>query len=404
MPEERNNRIDQWLKDYARERRRNPEPRPDGPARRALQDEVARVHGEEDRAAPAGNWFRRFWPFVLFGSLCSIITIVAVLIFNERGEVTVASQNQKPAALTAGDAVILNESNSSQIAATAQPDLGIPAQGNQLPELAPAASAPQTAAAGQAAESLTMPPAGPAAARGYRAPRGSEATTLLYSRRLPNTAAPPPAAPTQSVPNAASPRLAAAAAGPEIAPIPVIEADELAELGAAFRTFFVQVTNAGSAAPVLPSFRVEQLGEAVRFVDRDGSVYRGRLLEMAQPFGFQPAESPEPSAAPQIETISAAPALTNGIAITNAAVYRFEVSGTNLTLGTSVHLQGRYVARTNDPSRPLRGIAGISAYPTAAAARRARLTPGPEFTKAAIVGTATIGGTNEVPFKALAPE
>src|ERR1043166_138114 len=49
------------------------------------------------------------------------------------------------------------------------------------------------------------------------------------------------------------------------------------------RTYFVSVTNSAfygtrpAAMPLLGSFQMEQLGEQIRFVDADGSIYDGAL-------------------------------------------------------------------------------------------------------------------------------
>ena len=186
---------------------------------------------------------------------------------------------------------------------------------------------------------------------------------------------------------------------------PIARMTELTNLGAAQRTWFLQATNPADVVPAgfLPNFNVERLGDELRFVDADGSVYQGRISKYGLP-RFEPVtgralgEFDGFRAGSRFAPVEAIP---DDLVITNAAVYDFAVEGTNLTLGVPVTVRGKYVERTNSPS--IKGIAGVASGSGEAEAERAR-RPGIPKSKAAIVGAAVIGGTNTVPFKALAPE
>ena len=74
MPEEPNNRMEEMLRAYARERRKKPDVRMHPATRGMLQAEVARQYGQ---AGPAHTSFwkqmRAFWPQFAFGAgLCAI--------------------------------------------------------------------------------------------------------------------------------------------------------------------------------------------------------------------------------------------------------------------------------------------------------------------------------------------
>ena len=178
----------------------------------------------------------------------------------------------------------------------------------------------------------------------------------------------------------------------------------LTNLGAAQRTWFLQTTNGTEnvSPDLLPRFKVERLGEELRFLDEDGSVYLGKISKEGILPRFEPVSGRplgEFDGVPQRSRFAPMPAVPTDVVITNSVVYDFAVEGTNLTLGLPVTVRGKYVERTNSPS--IRGISGVAAGP--AVAERANVPRIPK-TKAAIVGAAVIGGTNTVEFKALAPE
>lgn len=137
---------------------------------------------------------------------------------------------------------------------------------------------------------------------------------------------------------------------------------DLTNLGAAMRTPFVQ-TNL-SNVPLLRSFQLEQLGDDVSLVDADGSVFVGEMVTNLSP------------ATLVMDRVREAP----------TALF-INATGTSRTLGESVVFQGRYYSRTNPtPGQP-------------ATLRRA-----PQQGRHAIIGRAMIGGTNEVPVRAISVE
>ena len=215
---------------------------------------------------------------------------------------------------------------------------------------------------------------------------------------------------------AAQPEAGGTQPTPSVAPIRLAPGEQLqltidvmaglTNLGAAQRTWFMQATNPAAQVPaaILPNFHVERLGEDVRFVDADGSVYLGKISRNGLPPQFEPVtgralgEFDGARTAPRFAPLDVLP---DDLVITNAAIYEFAVEGTNLSLGVPVTLRGKYVQRTNSPS--MRGIAGVAApagspEPAGAVGRQ-----GLPRSKAAIVGAAVIGGTNTIIFKALAP-
>jgi hypothetical protein len=109
----------------------------------------------------------------------------------------------------------------------------------------------------------------------------------------------------------------------------------------------------GAVAPqafVLASFRVEQSGQQLRVIDKDGSVYTGYL----QAADAMPGQSPAGKAAQssskalqEAERKSAQAAPTTGQAGQKTASYFFRVTGTNLSLNQQVVFTGNLLPATN---------------------------------------------------------
>ena len=177
----------------------------------------------------------------------------------------------------------------------------------------------------------------------------------------------------------------------------------LTNLGAAHRLWFLQATNpaSGELAAVLPRFSVERLGEEVRFVDADGSIYRGTISPQDGRPTFENVTGGVVESTPVMDLLGSAMLKSAGaeeLLVTNAVVYNFTVQGTNRTLDAKVAVSGKFVEKTNTPA--LRGISGVASGSAGDLGRLSRIPR----TKAAIVGAAVIGETNTVLFKALAPE
>jgi hypothetical protein len=79
MPEDPNNRMDEMLKTYAEQRRKNPDIQIHPATRRMLQDEVARVYPSSQKKSGALEVLRRFWPQLAIGGALALIGLVAVL-------------------------------------------------------------------------------------------------------------------------------------------------------------------------------------------------------------------------------------------------------------------------------------------------------------------------------------
>jgi hypothetical protein len=165
--------------------------------------------------------------------------------------------------------------------------------------------------------------------------------------------------------------------------------DELSNLGAAMRFQFVEVPDRGRLAArpqVLTAFQVEQSGEDLNLVDKDGSVYAGRL-------------SLAPEQQPTVNR-SFGVALKSGSVPPNSAVYNFQAQGTNLSLRTPVTVEGQLIEKTNALPSPEKAFSFSTNAPQRAASAatplmRARRT---------IVGRATVGQTNQFPVTAVSVE
>ena len=118
---------------------------------------------------------------------------------------------------------------------------------------------------------------------------------------------------------------------------------------------FNQAPKDAANSPVLSTFEVQQNGNAIAVVDRDGSVYQGYL-------------EPEPTTAGIRQLETALPALTNQNLANNQANQStfFRVSGQNRTLNQNVVFNGNFIQNTanlsasNAPQQLLFNNAGIA--------------------------------------------
>jgi hypothetical protein len=161
-------------------------------------------------------------------------------------------------------------------------------------------------------------------------------------------------------------------------------ASELTNLGAARRLNFTRLSNSPASAmparsntlPVLSMFQFEQTGNSVRFLDRDGSIYLGRL---------EPAEAAVLAGA-EVATEQQAP-------LNNSTAYFFRAEGTNKTLGADLVVTGNYFARTNTAP---------SALDTFTISPETKTLPQNQA-RHLIIGNAVIGSTN-LPVQAVSNE
>lgn len=451
MPDEPNHEMDQLLRRYAKERRQGPDPALHPATRRMLQGEVARVHQKpaSDARAMILGWLRRFWPYLAATAVLAVIVIDLARperrppgdmaaarpdAAEPRRELSSIPENPppppapKPVPARSEKSLAFQYEESSPMPSAEQP-----AEQSPIVTVAPEFRRFQSSLPAPAPSGLDEVPAQDRAlterlgSRAAFAPpsspmeRGATDGKTASAPEVASLAEPgdsgnlrtPAAREAASAPAAEIARSAATVNGARSraveAGITLSRADQLANLGAARRTRFIQATNQpGQALPgLLPAFHVEALGDRIRFVDADGSIYEGRTLRQGEEINF-----PEVSqisvgrqfSASDPDTPGAAPLRwpTEGLMITNATVSHFEVQGTNLSLGLPVLVRGQLVEKSARTTP--RGIAGVAAdtqgEPLELRSDSARLPR----TRAAIVGTAQLGATNIQPFRALAPE
>ena len=333
MSDEPNNKMDALLRAYSQKRGQAPEVPMHPATRRMMQGEVRRVYG----ASPRRGW-RAWWPQLAFGAtFCAIIVFTAIVLNRPPAEQQVA---------------LLQEAPDEQETAAF------------LKQRTPAEGSTRDTA-GNGVEDLNTDwqrnvSGGERMFTRSQVVRRSEAE-LQAEARTATTA--PAAAALLTEPSADVPQIRRES---------LARANELTNLGAAKRTRFVQ-TNAAPTA-ILSAFQLEQLGEQLRFVDLDGSVYDGEL---------QPATAAETAASArdlsEIDRDLAGP----------ADVYSFDLFGTNLTLGRPVVVHGLYWRRTNAPPREAAGAA---------------LTTDPRPVRQVVVGRTIIDQTNQAPLRAISVE
>jgi len=421
MPDEPNKKIDETLRAYAQERRKAADISLHPATRNLLQGEVRRVFG----AAEPQPWWKRlraFWPQLTFaGSMCLILGI-AILSLRQ------PPKNESSASTTTAEAEVelIKQANKSGVQEKAvesklkeriddrdalgaaeplkvSPNPG-PAPEKNVETLRGMERAPNPSA-GTAIAPPQLPSVAPQESfrgRGEELQTPERVLTDSASASAPAVApelrlqkkleAPAKAEETKDSvatdlkqPSANNKRSLRSTAGRSTSVGLRLEnvslAADMTNLGAARRLNFVQVSNVnsrGAAATgtnaVLTSFQVEQLGNNVKFLDRDGSIYVGEL-----------------------EATNSAAALAvadDATKLDTSAAYYFRVQGTNRTLGKDVVLIGEYFEQTNQAPSSLDTFA---ITPTSAA--RPKVQP-----RHLIIGNATVGATNQVPVRAVANE
>jgi hypothetical protein len=437
MADQPNNDIEKILRAYSEARRKRADLPLHPATRKMLHGEVARHYGRKDAGRSWGR-LRAFWPQLAFGSgLCAIL-IVAVLSLRQPAQRKELSAPAGPA--TRGEEL----SDKPTLQQSAQPEkrymresLARVQQGSpQNTDASPAGAAadlrfgrePAPAASAPAADALAPAKAGDAQERKVlrdtalpklavpeAAVKEQEQTLALKDSLAERGVNPPADANSQfgfGGGAVSANRALRSAAPPNVelksevlsSATKLAAAGEITNLGAALRTKFVELpTDQNASVGVLNSFQVEQQGDDLRIVDRDGSVYYGNLsvqLPGQQPATLTQQVSLSYGAAPSQN--AAAGGLGLNESSPNTAVYFLRAQGTNVTLAKPVTLEGRFLERTNVAlfgETRAKKEANLEAKPAAA-------PPVDRFSKArkAIVGRATVGQTNQFPVNAVAVE
>ncbi len=458
MPDDLNNKMDEMLRDYARKRRNIPDPQMHPATRKMLQGEVARVYQQEQREAKAPGFLarmRRFWPQFAIG-LATVLVLLGILIPGQlrQSQRTVKSEG-KPAAQTRSladkEVEELNAPAQAPTEANLQKKIEL-AQEAESKERLDDLKMKDSGRADNTSRLQTAPSAPAAAAPSREIQLGLEAGKSERNRAESDVSLNEPTlkqqipissaaqenrraysfkAPVLAQDEALSekPGKLDTAAAPALAEkrsanvVALRRASELTNLGGALRSKFVQVTTnqvlAGAAlvsarSPVLSSFQLEQLGENLKIIDRDGSVYDGQVLTNTAPVeeakNANVLETQIQRANPQSAANLAAAQQPQVQFLDNSLVNNFRASGVNRTLGKSVVVTGRLYERTNQslatqntqntlnyqnqqkPATPLQVGAQLNQMNQLSIANRA------------IVGTATIDDTNQVPIQAISSE
>lgn len=451
MADEPNKQMDQLLRDYARERRRGPDPRLHPATRQLLQAEVARTYGKPARP-PFWSRLRAFWPQIAFGAGLGAIFLVAAL-----------SLRQPRPALEEAPALKTENANADEKTSgplgSALPALNAPAQptdkdqaparelkrgleeqlerevvvrpsdraksvrGEQVDDRAAAglasavkserdqlaaspqganraldSAAPSTLAAGSALAGrlqLGEQAAAPAGSYAFRRAVPQE-TPQQLAKTLPSQ--PPASKADAAVPAAPQPVPVSRALAASGVRTPLIEQTarpvtlqmaEAASTSPLVRARFVELSEPGQPqiSAILTSFQVEQRDQNLTIVDQDGSVYSGSILSRPG-LEQQNALGLDPSLFGWRE--SSNPAAN----FPNSAIFYFQAQGTNRTSGEQVVLTGRYLEKTNFQAAEQRAR-------TVASKRYSVSTNALEKAHRAILGRATIGQTTNIPVRAV---
>jgi hypothetical protein len=393
MPDEPNKNMDALLRSYAKKRREAPE-LPVHPATRAM------LQGEVHRKFPprqtSGNGWRAYLPQIAFGSaLCLVIGLTIAVLklppqenLPAKQEVALNEEPQPEAVPVSGVVAELDEKKEEELLLFRDRQLSLEPPKEAAPEQRSAGL--DDSSAGKRADAADLRLLNETATQTIAQRRDEDAQERFAFKDI--TAPAPALAPAQNIATetaAAAPsslgatveQLGKAKARPEV----LARARELTNLGAALRTHFVQ-TNLPTSV-VLRSFQVEQLGEQLRVVDSDGSVYAGGI-QLTQSVG-------------QDARVILTKTVEERDLSANSAVYNFEASGSNRTLARPVVIRGQYFERTNLLAPG--SVDLLLSAPNTPARPQAKRTTSPQARRA-IVGRALIGETNEVPVRALSVE
>jgi hypothetical protein len=391
MSDELNKKMDEALRACASERRKQlpSEPRLSDFNRAQLQKEVAAVYSRgsaasSDSGAPSNSFWswRAWWPRIAVAAgLCAFV-VISIISVRERH---IPSEN--PAAKETVEPAVVRAESAAPV-------------GPAVTQTRVSSLASDTSAGVSAPMAKNLP-----------AMRGVESETLAWAEKAPAPAAPvsePQATgPALQIADSLAQRATAENQNRPEAKVGMLYlsrknlalANEITNLGAARRTEFEKWPAPASSAPVnvvftpLTQFQVEEAGPDLRVIDKDGSIYSGTLTLNGTNAVVIPPPAQAAAQAPTAGFAAAKAETPLGINSDAGTVYSFAAKGTNVTLGKQVVIQGELFERTNLP-------AAIRATDTATAAR----TLSPLRARRAIVGTARIGGTNQVPLSAISKD
>jgi len=164
------------------------------------------------------------------------------------------------------------------------------------------------------------------------------------------------------------------------------------------------------ATPVLQSFQVQQNGNLISVVDRDGSVYHGSAQPGTAMVRNEPASVDTfapPGALPQVQAKAGQPAENQQQAAQN---YFFRVAGVNRTLQQNVVFTGNFMVNNSAPQTPQTsnyfggtGGGGGGGGGTAGQIQQAAANQSQQnmLSNSRIVGTAVIDRTNQIEINAV---
>jgi hypothetical protein len=174
------------------------------------------------------------------------------------------------------------------------------------------------------------------------------------------------------------------------------------------QNLFKNSVASAQATPVLQSFQVQQNGDAISVVDRDGSIYNGSV--QPEPATVRNEPAPEEATAarvapPQSRTKAAQSAGNEQQAAQN---YFFRVAGTNRTLKQNVVFTGNLLANSGAPqmaqtSNSYGGTGGGGGGGAGNQLQQAVANSSQQslLSSSRIIGTAVIASTNQIEINAV---
>jgi hypothetical protein len=335
MADTPDNQIEKLLKDYAQQRREaagTPELHP--ATRRILQDEVRQQFGRPVAPAPSRSWAGRFWPrFALTSGALGVLVLMAFLLI-PHGDQTKRMTLAKL------------EKDKNQATAVQKPSVPSDAA---VPASAPTFATREQAREREPAKTLKLQQAQAANELARALPEsGATPRTAAADQRV----SPAFAAPTVANASTSADKVKSRA-GVERSTGPTLSTALSKTLETpAYRTAATAMDSKTSLQPVLGEFTLQQTGETLVVVDRDGSVYKGTIQPVATPLmamqtakavatdflttnevgGISPATQAEPKT--MIANAPSPKPQTGGVS------FAFRVEGTNLILNQRVIFTG----------------------------------------------------------------
>lgn len=161
---------------------------------------------------------------------------------------------------------------------------------------------------------------------------------------------------------------------------------------------FVQAATAKNP-PVLAAFEVQQSGNAISVVDRDGSIYNGTVQPVELALQDDLSKAKEAADKPAVLLDAAKKDLGFAGNIQSPAQnYSFRVAGANRSLNQNVVFVGNLIAISNVAANTAQNSGGGGGKNQSAAAN---VAPQQIFSNSRIAGTVTIDNTNEVEINAV---